>query len=134
MSPITYILWPNPPALNYDNTRILMLFFACFLLILIAIFIRSWRIRSSNSVAKRLSRSWTRALIWFGIIGIIMVVSRVEQISYLSMRLWWVVWALSLIFYLLFQTRSFRLRYYQKIITKTEADPRERYLPKRKRK
>jgi len=133
VSPVTYILWPNPPALSYGDNRILALMFACFFLVFLSVLARMWRKRTQNSVAKKLSRSWPGALLWFGIIGLVMAVSRVEQISYASMRLWWVVWALALLIYLLFQARVFRLKYYEKIHYEIQEDPLNKYLPKKKK-
>jgi len=130
---LTYLLWPNPPAVPYDNQKIIILLVLSFGLIAVSFTLRMWRKRLTNAVTKRLSRSWPRSLLWFGIAGVILTMARVEQISYVSMRLWWGVWLLLALVYLFFQIKFWRMRYYKKLPSKNTEDPRAKYLPRRKK-
>jgi hypothetical protein len=128
-----YLVWPNPGNASYGNPKIQALLVLSFGLILLSFILRLWRRRAQNPVAKRLSRSWPTAAFWFGFVALILTVSRVENVSFLSMRLLWVFWALGLALFLYVQIRSFRVRYYQPLPHEHTEDPREKYLPRRKR-
>ena len=105
----------------------------CVALILLSIAIRFWRQHVENSVTRRLSRSWASATLWFGIVGLMLTVARVEQISYVSMRFWWGVWLLSLLLMIVVQLKRWRAMHYQVLPKMTVDDPREKYLPRRKK-
>jgi len=130
---LKYLLWPNLGTAAYDNPKVVSLLIASLCLIGLSLLIRLWRKRLSNSVTRRLSRSWAASALWFGIAALILTVSRAEGISYVSMRLWWVVWALILIIYIFFQIKIFRTRHYEKIATKIVEDPLVKYLPRKKK-
>ena len=131
---LTYLFWPNPgmPVGGYGNPKVLLLFGCGVALIIAGAVIRSWRRRMQNPVTKRLSSSWSAAAFWFGIVSIFLTVSRVEMISFVAMRILWLIWALSVALYLLFQIRSFRARHYEVLPKERIDDPRTKYLPKRK--
>ncbi len=83
---------------------------------------------------RKLSKSWPTASLWFGLVGLILVVARAEGIQYIAMRFWWVLWVAAGIAYLFFQFRLFRARHYEIIPAKKVIDVRDEYLPKAKRK
>ncbi|MFA7681450.1 MAG: hypothetical protein WCX61_00290 [Candidatus Peribacteraceae bacterium] len=130
---MTYLLWPNPGMVPYDNSKVVALFCCCGAMVVAAFILRVWRRRTTNTQLRKLSRSWSGALIWFGVIGLVLLISRTEQISYLSMRIWWVVWAVILVVYIAFQLRQFQTRYYKKLPGEHYADPRQEYLPRKKK-
>lgn len=134
MSFLTYLFWPNPANASYSSPKALVLLIFCALLILGSIAIGQWRKRSRNPITKKLSRSWPSAAFWFGFVGLGLVVARVEQIGYVSMRLWWVVWIGAFAFYLWLQIRLWRARHYEVIPGARTEDPRTQYLPGKKRK
>lgn len=73
-------------------------------------------------------------MFWYGLIGLFLVVSRVEEISYVSMRFWWVVWVVSLVGYLFMQFKVFKARHYEVLPSEQSNDPRDKYLPTKKKK
>jgi hypothetical protein len=111
----------------------LILLGICVVLILASIVIRYWRRGLTNPITKKLSRSWSSAALWFGIVGIVLVVSRVESIQFLAMRFMWVLWGLAFLVYLFFQWRLFRSRHYEILPKMKVEDPRDKYLPKSKK-
>jgi len=127
---LTYLFWPNPGNATYGSPKVTMLFVICVALLVAWFVLRQWRKRLSNPVTKKLSRSWSGAALWFGLVGTFLVISRVEGIMYLSMRFLWAVWFLFLILYLAFQIKQFRARHYEKIDSPSVEDPRDKYLPK----
>ena len=129
----SYLFYPNPGNATYESPKVLILFAVCFGLVVCSFALRVWRGRLQNPVTKRLSRSWSSACLWFSVIGLVLIISRVEQISYVSMRFLWVLWAIVLLFYLFIQVKQFRARHYEQLPKETVEDPREKYLPKRKR-
>ena len=133
MSFFSYLFWPRPPVVGYDNLKMQIVLLFCLGVVVSSFVIKRWRKKQLNPVTRKLSRSWRVAALWFGLIGLVLAVSRAEDISYLSMRFWWVVWACVLALYLFVQVRTFRVRHYQKLPTEHYDDPREKYLPKRKK-
>ena len=63
-------------------------------------------------MTKRLSNSWSTALLSFGVTGIVLTVARVEGIQFVAMRFLWALWAAALALYLVYQIRNFRHRHY----------------------
>lgn len=130
---LTYIFWPNPGNADYGSPKSLALIVVCLLLIVASFILSRWRKRQGDQVLRRLSKSWSSASVWFGIVGLILVIARVEDIQYLAMRLWWIVWAACIALYVILQIRRYRMRYYQVLPSQSSSDPRDKYLPKRKR-
>ena len=133
MSIVTYLLWPNPEAPGYDNPKVMALLTICAAFVVLSMVLRTWRLHMHNPVTKRLSRSWSSAALWFGLVGLVLAVARVEQISYISMRLWWGVWLLILVLVLVTQIRRWRAMHYQIVPKQKVNDPREKYLPKKRK-
>ncbi|HLD32540.1 MAG TPA: hypothetical protein VJB10_03050 [Candidatus Peribacteraceae bacterium] len=133
MSFFSYVFWPRPPIVGYDNIKLQILLLLCSLCIVASFGIRHWRRRQQNPVTRKLSRSWAGAALWFGIVGLVLAVSRAEDISYVSMRFWWVLWACAFAFYLYVQVRLFRARHYEKLPAESIDDPRQKYLPRKKK-
>lgn len=133
MSIVTYLLWPNPESVPYSNPKVMALLGICAAFVVLSFAVRRWRLHLSNPVTKRLSKSWASATAWFGIVGLVLAVARVEQISYVSMRLWWGVWLLALLFTVFVQAKRWRAMHYQVLPKEKMNDPREKYLPKRKK-
>ena len=131
---LTYLFYPNPGPVALSNPKALVLLIACGLMVVGSFAIKKWRSRLSNAVTRKLSRSWSMASFWFGIVGCFFVFSRMESIGYLSIRFWWVLWLIALLLYLFIQVRVFRARHYEILPRESTKDPRSRYLPKRKKK
>jgi len=134
MSLLSYIFWPRPPVVAYDSPKMQVLLIFCGVLVLASFIIKRWRRKQQNPITRKLSRSWATAAIWFGIIGFILAVSRAEDISYISMRFWWIVWFGIFSLYVFIQIRLFRARHYKRLPNERVDDPRDKYLPGKNRK
>ncbi len=121
LSLFTYLFWPNPANVSYSSPKVMLMIVLCIVLVLASFFLSFWRRRQSNPMTKKLSRSWSTASFWFGFTGLILVVSRVEQIQYMAMRAWWGVWIIIAILYIGFQMKLFRARHYE-VAVLTEAE------------
>ncbi len=130
---LRYWLWPNPAGWHYQDSRVLLLLCVSIGLILLSFAIRFWRTRLPGSVTRTLTSGWSLASLWFGIVALVLTVSRVETIQFLSMRLLWAVWILFLALYVLLQVVQFKRRHYTVVKQAHIIDEREKYLPKRKR-
>ncbi|MBM3230794.1 hypothetical protein FJZ28_00525 [Candidatus Peregrinibacteria bacterium] len=128
----TYIFWPNPPAPAYSSPKVMLALGVCLLMVVCSFAVSRWRKGLQNPVTRKLSASWSAALLWFGLIGLFLAVCRVEGIAFLSMRLFWAVWALALVAYVLLQWKVWRMRHYEIVPQVKNEDPRARYLPKKK--
>ena len=133
MSFLTYIFWPNPPAPPYGEPKVIIALLLGFGLIAASFMLKRWRNTTASPVTRKLSRMWPGASLWFGGIALFLTVCRVEGISYLSMRLWWIVWAIAGLVFLLFQAKMYRMRNYEVLPKEQKEDPRDKYLPRKKR-
>ena len=137
MNPLTlllaYLFWPNPAGATYGSPKAIVLMIVCVLLIAASIVLSVWRKKTTNTILKKLSRSWSTTCFWLGFTGLIFIVARVEQIQFISMRVWWVLWIAIAVFYVYLQFKFFRARYYEVLPATSVHDPRSKYLPKRKR-
>jgi len=127
--------WPNPAGWTYGTPKVVVLLTVSIGLIVLSFVLRMWRKRLTNPMTKTLSRSWPGASLWFGIVGLFLTVSRVEQIQFVSMQILWIFWLLAFIAYVTLQLLIFRRRHYTAVRT-GEAPGQNaeyaRYLPKRK--
>lgn len=129
---LVYLFWPNPGNAHYSSPKALTLLIVCGLLVVASFVVSRWRKRQNDQL-RRLSRSWPSAMMWFGLTGLVLIVSRVEQIQYVAMRIMWVFWIAAAVLYVFFQVKAFRMRYYEVLPAQSVTDPRSKYLPKRKR-
>ncbi len=127
-----YWFWPNPGNADYTSLKSLVLLGVCVLLVITSFVLPQWR-KKQNPQMRKLSSSWAMACGWFGWIGLFLVVARVEGIQYIAMRMWWVVWGLSLLAYVFLQMKFFRSRYYEILPSEPTNDARAQYIPKRKK-
>lgn len=128
----SYWLWPNPAGWHYEDHRVIVLLTLSIGLILASFVLRHLRHRSSNSVTRSIMSGWPTASVWFGIVALVLTVSRVETIQFLSMRFLWAFWLLFIVLYVFIQFLQFRRRHYTVIQQSHVIDEREKYLPKRK--
>ncbi len=125
--------WPNPGGWHYADTKVQIVLAACVLLIALSFVLKYYRSRVKNPVTRKLSASWSGAAMTFGVIALVLTVSRVETIQFVSMRALWVVWALSLALYVALQFMAFRNRHYVVMEKRSTFDGRDKYLPRKKR-
>lgn len=128
-----WIFDPHPLPASYSSPNVLGLGVVMAALLLASFALRLWRSRQQNAVLRKLSRSWSPACFWFGIVGALLIIARTEDVLLLSMRLFWLLWAAAFIAYAFLQVRLFRARHYTVLPTARVDDPRSKYLPKRKR-
>lgn len=133
MNILNYLFYPNPGRLAYSSPAAIAILCACVGLIVLSFAIKFWRARLDNAVTKKLSRSWSSISFWFGIAGLIMAISRIEKIQFVAMRFLWVLWAAALLFALFVQYRIFRMRHYEVLPRVGKTDPRDRYMPGKRR-
>ncbi len=129
---LIYLFWPNPANATYASPKAIAALALCGALVLLSLGLRLWHRRQEHGIVRKLSRSWATAAMSFGIAGLFLTVARAEQIQYVSMRFWWVVWLALALLYILIQARLFRARYYQVLPQVKAEDPREKYLPGRR--
>lgn len=133
MNIVSYLFWPNPGNALYGSPKIFAILLFGVVLVLASVWCFFWRRRLTDSQLKKCSRSWPSASLWFGVAGIVLVISRVEQIQFMAMRALVFVWLGALVAYILLQIKLFRLRYF-KVIPQQKVDgQREKYLPRRKK-
>lgn len=130
---LTYWFYPNPHSVSYTSPKAFVVLLLCFALIAGSFVLKAWRKKTKNPVTRKLSASWPTACMWFGITGLVMVVARVESISYVSMRMWWAVWVVVAGLYVFAQYRLFKARHYEPVPGKKTEDPRQEFLPKKKK-
>lgn len=131
---LEYLFWPNPPAPAYSDPKVTFIIVVCAGLVVCSFMLKRWRKKQHNPISRKLTRAWPSAALWFGLTGLFITICRVEGISYVSMRFWWLVWAIAFVLFALFQCKMYRSRHYEVVRPeKREEDPMEKYLPKKKR-
>ena len=132
MKLFSYWFWPNLAGWHYTDTRVQALLALCAALIIASFVIGYARRKLKNPLTKNLTKSWSSAAFWFGLVGIFFVLSRVEMIQFLSMRALWALWVLCIGLYIFFQFIQFRRRHYTVMQRTQVIDERDKYLPKSK--
>ncbi len=125
MDLLSYLFWPNPGAVSYSDPHPLIALVVCGVFLLSSLVLHCMRGRLVHSLA--------RAALWFGLVGLLLVVARAEEIQYISMRFWWIVFGGSLLLYVVVQCRRARSLWYEVIPSAVSQDLREKYLPHRRR-
>ncbi len=121
-----------PGVLPYTHPLVVAMLALSALLFVCAFFVG--RVRNGLSgTMKKVSKSWGPLLCVFGVIGVILAVSRAEGITYFSMPFLAFLWALLLIVIFMLQFLLYRRRAYVILPQQRVEDPREKYLPKPKR-
>ncbi len=133
MLSLTYWFYPNPANAEYANPKAIALLAVCIALVLASFVLPYLRNRWQNPQLKKVSKTWATAAGWLGWIGLVLVICRVEEIQYLSMRFLWVLWGIAAALYLVLQVRVYRSRYYEVIPNRPTQDARAAYLPTRKK-
>ncbi len=131
---LSYVFYPNPGNASYSSPTQLVLLIVSLALIGGYFGLSYWRKQNTNPIAKKLSKPWPAASLWFGIIGVVLVVSRVEGIQFLAMRFTWALWLGALAAFVMLQAKLWRTRHYQVLPSMKVSDPRDRYLPGKKAK
>jgi len=128
-----YLFSPNPAALaHYFDPGILALFALCGALIVGSFLITRWR-RGLQAHSKKLTRHWSMVSFWMGMIGLLLILSRVERIQILAMPFLWVLWEIALVGFVFIQFRLFRAKNYE-VVPMSAALPTDPYLPGKKKK
>jgi hypothetical protein len=125
---------PNPTAVaHYTDSWVVALMVLCLALIVGSFFITRWRKTVLSGVMRKLSASWSSMAFWMGIVGLVLVVARVEKIQIIAMPFLWVVWGAVILLYVIIQWRLFSMKHYEVMPRNVAVDPRDQYLPKRKK-
>ncbi len=130
---LQYVFYPNPGYATYTTPTQLALLLLSLGLIALSFGLRQWRRKLQNPITKKLSSGWPSAVFWFGVVGIVLVVSRVEHIQYLAMRFMWLPWFLAVLGYVFLQVRLYRAKHYEILPKVVVNDPRDKYLPTKKK-
>lgn len=130
----SYWFWPNLAGWSYGEQNVTILLALTIAMVVLSFIVRYWRRHIKNPMTRTLSRSWPTALLWFGLTGVVMVISRTEQIQFLSMRALWALWMLLLVVFAFYQFLQFQRRHYTVVRGQPgPADERSKYLPRKKR-
>jgi preprotein translocase subunit YajC len=130
---LSYLFWPNNGTTPYSSTSVATFLVVCVLFIIISYYLRKWISKQSNKQTRKLTKSWPSILQWYGFIGVVLAVSRAEGILYLSMRIWWILWGATFVAIAILQWRKFTNKHYTVVEEVKVNDPRDKYLPKKKR-
>ncbi len=130
---LTYWFWPNPGEWHYHDSQVASLVLVCVVMMILSFAVRHWRSTLQNPITRQLSSTWSSVLFWLAVVGLVLVVSRVEMIQFLAMRGLWALWALFFVLYAALQVLQFRRRHYTVIGRTQVIDERDKYLPRRKK-
>lgn len=123
----------NPTSVaHYSDWWVLALFGVALACIVGSFLLKAWH-RKQQSVTRKLSAGWSSVSFWFGIVALLLVVSRVERIQVLAMPFLWALWILAALAYIFIQWRKFRAKHYE-IIPQAATSKADPYLVSGKRK
>ena len=125
---LSYWFYPNPGSADYLSPKVLILFSVLAVFFLASFALSHWR-KHQNSITRKLTKSWPGALRIFAIVGVVLVVCRVEDIQFFAMRILWVFWLLALTAFVLLQAWLWKKMHYTIVQRITVDDPRAKYLP-----
>ncbi len=132
LSFVSYWVWPNPGNAHYSSPKVQFLLVVCGLMVAAGPMLSYARSRLRNPMTRTLTASWAMTSFSFGLVGAVLVVSRVEMIQFLAMRILWLLWALLLSMYIVFQFVRFQRRHYVIMEKQLVVDVRDKYLPRKK--
>jgi hypothetical protein len=124
------LITPNPGGWSYDDTIVIALLLGALVLIVGSFIVRRIASRAQSGVMRKSLRTSATAMLWFGIVAIVLTVARVEQIQFLAAQILWVVWGLAVIITIAIQVRMTRSRYAEVLPRAGANSEREKYLPK----
>ena len=110
---------------------IVIMFFGSFILN----YLRKKHIQ--DPVLKKTVRAIPKCMRWVSLIALILTLSRLEGVPYLSMRIWWIVLLLGMITFEIINWRKYFIRTKQKEKYAGKIDEnneKTKYIPKKKRK
>ncbi len=119
-------------AHDYSSTGVASLLAVGVLLLVLSSVVRRKR-RSFQGTVKALSKTWPSALLLFGAVGVALGVCRAEGVPFFSMPLLAVLWAILLVVVASLHVFLYRKRSYTIIPSQKTIDPREQFLPKRRK-
>jgi hypothetical protein len=110
---LRHFLSLNPTSVaHYSSPEILVMFAlaaACF----VAWFLlRRWH-KKQQSLTRKLSASWSIVSFWFGVVALLLIISRVERVQVMAAPFLWLFWAVGLLAYVFVQWRLFRAKHYE---------------------
>ncbi len=120
-----YLFSPNPSH-DFDSYWLLLTLFGLILAAGLVIFI-ALRVRKYNPPLKRLLRPLPAHLVIFALIGTFLVLFRLSEAYYLSMRFWLLVWGGVFVWYLIMFSRKVRA-YPAELQTYLQKNEEKRYV------
>lgn len=102
----SYLFSPNPGH-DFDSYWILLTFFGLLIAVGLVIFIML-RVQKMTPPLKKILRPLPGRLVIFAFVGVFLVLFRLSEAYYLSMRFWLLVWFIIFVWYLVLLSRKIR--------------------------
>lgn len=127
---LNYYFNPNPGS-SFKYGVVLLVFTG--ILFLIAFLIKAYRKRTEDKILKKMFKPYPSKLIWFALVGSLMVLLRWEAVTLLSMRFWWIVYFGLLIYSIIINTKRFYREYPRKVKQSSFHQEESKYIPTKKK-
>lgn len=86
-----------------------------------------------DSIAKKIIKRYPSRLIAFGVILLGLLLSREAAIPYVSMRLWWFLLLIFIVYWTVKNALNFKSEYSKRLKKQHHNTAKSKYLPKKKR-
>lgn len=120
----------HPQALAYADPSVAAQLVAAVAMIAAAQVLRRVRFSAGR---RGVTRTWPPSLLVFGVAGAVLAVARAEAIAWLAMPLWSALWAGLAALLAVLQAAVWRRRTYTVVPVAKQTDPRDAYLPGKRR-
>lgn len=122
----------QPGSVSYGHPMAAAILCASLLAFAVGAVVRR-RQHSATGYARQGLKAWGTLLFVFGVIGVMLGVSRAENIVFLAMPFLQILWALLLAVSSVIHLSLLRKRSYTILPSARVVDPRDEYLPKKRR-
>lgn len=128
---LNYYFDPSPGA-DFQFTKLTLVLI--ILLFLLSIAIRIYRRKyAKDAVLKKMLKRYPGRFFTFGIILLFLLLSREAGIPYLSMRFWWFVLFIYIIYWAVKVSLNCKKEYRHRLWQAQSSDALSKYLPKKKK-
>lgn len=120
------------PGANFRYWLVMFIFAG--VLIVIASLIKTYSQKTEDKILKKMIKTYPAKFFWFGIVAILLTVARLENITFFSMRFFWIVYFGLLIYIIVTNIKTFYREYPRKVKQSLSHKGKNKYLPTQKKK
>lgn len=128
---LSYYISPRPDP-DFQFTKLTLALIVCFFVL--SIIIKIYRKKyAKDAIVKKMIKRYPGKLLLFATILIVLLLTREAGVPFLSMRLWWFLFLIVLIWWVLKIALNFKKEYKRRLKQVNKHAVKAKYLPKKKK-